>query len=256
MIKYVFQKFRNNGYAKPIKGKVYVKQEKKDEIKNEAVNTSKRESNANIHLLLEKKIDCLLKEKNTLLLELTSIKTKHQHTYYDLQKKDQAIKSINNQKEQLEKKVHLLQLSNQKLVKELNLKTAQAEVLEKTNEENVSKLKKELQAVQTKLLEQEKTLKKERSKRDEAKIAISKLSHNNRLLSSQLSIGQNHNHEEKNDNIYEVEQLIGHKLKNKTWYFHVHWKGYNSSYDTWEPKRNLNCPKILNKYISEHNILL
>lgn len=50
------------------------------------------------------------------------------------------------------------------------------------------------------------------------------------------------------ENVFEVEKLVGDKLVNGVKYYRVKWKNYNSTYNTWETENNLTCPLILKKY--------
>lgn len=49
-------------------------------------------------------------------------------------------------------------------------------------------------------------------------------------------------------NVYEVEQLIDHKMKARKILYKVRWKSYDSDDDTWESESDLQCPDILKEY--------
>lgn len=53
---------------------------------------------------------------------------------------------------------------------------------------------------------------------------------------------------EKTKQDFEVEEIIGDKVLKRTKHYLVQWKGYNKEHNSWEPKKNLNCPAILEKY--------
>lgn len=52
----------------------------------------------------------------------------------------------------------------------------------------------------------------------------------------------------KSNNEYEVESIVDFKVvKNKRKYL-IHWKGWDSSDDTWEPEETLNCPDLIKAF--------
>ncbi|KAF9878646.1 hypothetical protein CkaCkLH20_04138 [Colletotrichum karsti] len=53
---------------------------------------------------------------------------------------------------------------------------------------------------------------------------------------------------------YEVEQIVDTKINNKTkeQLYMVKWKGYPSKMNSWEPKKNLNCAKLLKAFHDKH----
>lgn len=54
--------------------------------------------------------------------------------------------------------------------------------------------------------------------------------------------------EAKETNEYEVESIVDKKLvKGKTKYL-IHWKGWDSSADTWEPEERLNCHELIRAF--------
>lgn len=57
---------------------------------------------------------------------------------------------------------------------------------------------------------------------------------------------------EEDSDVYEVEDILGHKIVNNKTYYHVKWKGYPIEEATWEIESNLNCDQILNKYLKSY----
>lgn len=47
---------------------------------------------------------------------------------------------------------------------------------------------------------------------------------------------------------YEVESILNHKEENGQMRYHIHWKNYNSTHDSWERESNLNCTSLLKRY--------
>lgn len=57
----------------------------------------------------------------------------------------------------------------------------------------------------------------------------------------------------KDDCIFEVEELMAHKIENGTFFYKVRWMTYGPEDDTWECESNLSCPNILLDYKKKHN---
>lgn len=51
---------------------------------------------------------------------------------------------------------------------------------------------------------------------------------------------------------YEVEDIVDHKIKGKKKYFKIRWKNYDADQDTWEPEADLSCPEIIERYLEKH----
>jgi hypothetical protein len=49
---------------------------------------------------------------------------------------------------------------------------------------------------------------------------------------------------------WEVETIVGMRLfgRRKQMQYRVHWKGYSSAHNTWEPKDNIQAPKLIKQY--------
>ncbi|XP_012681529.2 histone-lysine N-methyltransferase SUV39H1-A isoform X2 [Clupea harengus] len=52
-------------------------------------------------------------------------------------------------------------------------------------------------------------------------------------------------------NEYEVEYVADYMKQNGKEYFLIKWKGYSESENTWEPRKNLKCPKLLKVFMSD-----
>lgn len=52
---------------------------------------------------------------------------------------------------------------------------------------------------------------------------------------------------------FEVEAIQAFRLVDEKLEYLVHWKGYDSDSDTWEPEENLsNCPMLMDKFWEEY----
>lgn len=49
-------------------------------------------------------------------------------------------------------------------------------------------------------------------------------------------------------NVYEVDKIIGEKTIKRKKYYLVRWKGFDKEHDSWEPSRNLKCKEVLQAY--------
>lgn len=55
------------------------------------------------------------------------------------------------------------------------------------------------------------------------------------------------------NSLYEVEEILKHKIIDNKNYYLIKWKNYKNVYNTWEPESNLlNCEKLLNKFKSDN----
>ncbi|XP_026499182.2 chromobox protein homolog 1-like [Vanessa tameamea] len=54
---------------------------------------------------------------------------------------------------------------------------------------------------------------------------------------------------------YEVERILEvHHKKNGAREFLIHWKGWASQFDSWEPESNLNCPELIKKFMDKVDV--
>lgn len=73
--------------------------------------------------------------------------------------------------------------------------------------------------------------------------------HNNESLKIEKEIYQNNVADTAmDDDVYEVEDIVSHKIEYGKELYLVRWKGFDSKDDTWVRKDNLKCPKLLKTY--------
>lgn len=53
---------------------------------------------------------------------------------------------------------------------------------------------------------------------------------------------------------YEVEDIVDHKVEKKKKFYLVRWKNYGAESDTWEPEASLSCPELIKKYNDSHEV--
>lgn len=58
---------------------------------------------------------------------------------------------------------------------------------------------------------------------------------------------------ESDNRSYEVETILDDRIKYRQREYLIHWKGYDSSHDSWVKESKLSCPKILLKYLKSIN---
>lgn len=59
---------------------------------------------------------------------------------------------------------------------------------------------------------------------------------------------------EKEEEEFEVDKILKHKINKSGRKFLVHWKAYGPQYDSWIDEKDLNCPKILKAYLKMKKI--
>lgn len=55
----------------------------------------------------------------------------------------------------------------------------------------------------------------------------------------------------KNFFCFQVEKLVSVRTNKSTRQFLVRWKGYGESADSWENEKDLNCPKLIEKFLAK-----
>lgn len=56
-----------------------------------------------------------------------------------------------------------------------------------------------------------------------------------------------------NENLLQVESVVGHRVKSGKTEYKIRWKGYKASADSWEPEDNLSCQDLISKYLEDHS---
>lgn len=86
-----------------------------------------------------------------------------------------------------------------------------------------------------------------------------KLNHSSDMNNNQPKVARNSTSkalkDSANGGVYEVESILDHTIAaKKKQQFLIKWKGYDHSFNTWEHRANLDCPKLLEKYLKSKNL--
>lgn len=54
--------------------------------------------------------------------------------------------------------------------------------------------------------------------------------------------------------IFQVEDILDHKIEDGQKYFYIRWKGYDASADSWQRQRDIKCPALVGKYYEKVKI--
>lgn len=171
-------------------------------------------------------------EKKTLINELNAVRSEYQLSCFNLNKKIDYLQGVCAEKDG---KIQQMQCKINTLSTEHNL-------------------------VQSKI---NKIIMENSSQKTEREKTIALLSTENKQLAARVKQLQSQivqtaeksspqSLKKKNENEYEVEKLLGDKIKHNIRYYLVRWKGYSSKHDTWEPISNILCPKILEEYYNKN----
>lgn len=203
-------------------------------------------------------------DTNRILSELTSIRQKYILAIYEAEKAKEKVNSLELENKELVVKCANLQLrideceklhhlkysktENDKLVAKCSDLQLQIERIESKQQNVTSSDKCKQMDTQNCQLKKHNQMLEARLKQAEYGIE-QKRRYNLRAESRQDS---NDDNEDEVD--FEVEKLLNHKKNGKQMTFLVRWKGYDESFDTWEPESYLRCPKILATYKKKNKI--
>ncbi|XP_055308276.1 uncharacterized protein LOC129572357 [Sitodiplosis mosellana] len=159
-----------------------------------------------------------VQEKKSLIDSITALKSENQIFTRNLHEKDTQLSSVNASNKALETRLTEQQLEFSKKIDDLKSQLLKAVNKDEANQKCITDLKRE----HSLLISQNKQF--------------------------QTGLAQVENETDSDDSeIYEVESLLDDKSITERHYL-VHWKGYDSSHDSWERESNLSCAALLKKY--------
>lgn len=178
---------------------------------------------------LQKKLSGLTEEKEKLLGELVQSKAEYQRIYFDLQKQMDTIAKRDQKEKALTARV--LVLEQEKLSFNTLLSDKDATINRLQTELNTMKEDFEL-----KMSKYEKDLK-------ECNV---KISQKFKEKNSPLRDSRSHS------DLFDVEDIMAHKIVNGKKFFLVRWEGYSADDDTWEPENIVNKLSVFKKYVKSN----
>lgn len=240
------QKYRSHAFVNPIKSQVHVKEEDgevfEEKPKNSPVEQHSIEQNTEEMRQNDQRISELLNELRTCRASYNDIfykfeKEKEQHKKYE-QQTNSMMEELNNKDSMFQQEK--LQLSTQlnKIIADYNkLKTTEFE-----DKNQISILQRENKVLKAQLNQLKAGVSQNQryQSKNDAKLQTSNT--NKTRKSSKYSSKVN-----KSDDVYDVQKLLDDKMENGTRLFLIQWKGYDDK--TWEKESNLNCPRLLKKYL-------
>lgn len=210
-------------YAKPINNKIKIKTEHDIEkhlgIKVENHQVPNRHAN---NLAENLSHNSWAQEKKTLIDSMIALKSENQNITRNLIEKDAKLSSLNASNKVLENRLTEQQLDFSKKIDDLKSQLLNAVKKDAASHKCIIDLKREHALL---------------------------ISQNKQLQTGLAQVENETANKSESDesNIFEVESLLDDKLITERHYL-VHWKGYDSSQDSWERESNLSCTALLKKY--------
>lgn len=167
-------------------------------------------------------------EKKTLVDKIVALKSENNHNVLFLKKTQSELSMLLLEKQKFEKELFGKDILFSKEIKKLNLEISntKSEMFEreKHNGKIISDLKLENQTLTARI--------------NQYKTGM-----------MQQKIVKNTVDEIQKENLeYEVESILDHKTTTDGRQYLIHWKGFDSTEDSWEKETNLHCPKLLKAY--------
>lgn len=196
------------------------------------------------------------------IAEIKSIRKKYSVAVFELGKSKDLVKKIESEKDDLSEKCKqseatVLKLEEEKECISNQLKEAleKIQLMTRENEELRAGHEKETQKPLNT------TNKKNHGEREIAQLKMDKNVLEARLKQAECGMRRaekfkkrEEQNKQSDDDDYEVEKILDHKMQKGKRFFLVRWTGFGPEEDSWEPEANLNCEKILQNYLKQNKI--
>lgn len=260
----IFQKFRSNARTNLMNGTIRVKEENATATNEMSVQVHKEISQSKIKHEINDSVN-----EERLTAELSSARKKYSDAYFQLQKEKEIVNCLNLEKcalveqiKDMNKKMTTIELEKKNILDQLAYVRAKLSSLEKDKKNFCEAIEGGRQKYTVLITENSKLLEKFK----DIGVKLDSVKKENNILKArtkQLQFGVHQNidynrerkeynekkHESSDEDVFEVQEILQHKMMKKKRHFLVRWKGYDSSDDSWVPETRLNCQKILKSYL-------
>lgn len=196
------------------------------------------DSEENIMNSLQKQIIDLSEKKKTLIESLVSSKSENQELYLDLKKQEAML----HNKIEVERKLEISVKSIEEKYSLLSTKYDQLNLQYTDLNAEKQEIDKEFQSH---LLKCEKEL-------FEYKQTIARLTDEKNTLIERNQPVSSSSDNDSDAAVYDVHEILAHKIRNRKRYFLVRWEGFGAEEDTWEPEQNLRNLLAFKQYLKKN----
>lgn len=187
-------------------------------------------------LSLGSQVDQLKQEKANIIQELVDIKSENQKLNFELQTKCDEIQKVIEQRIAETTKLNNTIQSLQNDLIEWKQKCSNGIEMQVQHEKAIRNLNRENHELSAQLVQ------------------LRRSTHNS---TPHKSIEQNNKSDHLSDNdddVFEVEAILSHKVYRKKRSFYVRWKNYSPNHDSWVNENNINCDALLDEYLTKNNL--
>lgn len=167
----------------------------------------------------------------------------------------QQLDKLKDEKNQMIQNILTLKDENQKMHYELQNIVRENEKIRSNFESQINDLKQQL----SKCTEKCKRLETEKNENGKN---ISRLNRENSITNAKVKQLERYSegrpareNESSDEESFEVEAILGHKMERRKRKFFIKWKHFSANHNSWVQEKNLNCAEVLNAYLKSKNLL-